>query len=493
MGFHENVGFRSVVSMSEREVEEKTGVKELSPIDVYKLLPRTNCKECGEENCMAFATKVVNREVSIDKCPPLLKKENEKAYKKLKEMLKPAIKEVVIGTGDKAVKVGGKLVMYRHELAYFNPTAIAIDVTDEMSDAEVLERIRKTAGFNFEYIGSILKLDMIAVRSVSNDPEKFKAVVKKVVENTNLPLILCSLNPNVLEAGVMAAPKARPLLYAATKNNWKEMAELALMYNCPLAVFAPNDLKLLKSLTKTLLAYGVEDLVLDPGTFSGEGMVDTLNNFVMIRRAACRRGDELCGFPLIGVPMVAWMDRGDAPEEIAKWREAYLASLLIVRFADIAIMHSADGWSLLPPVVLRQNIYTDPRKPVAVSPGLRTFGTPDENSPVMFTTNFALTYYTVASDIEAAKLNAYLLVVDTEGIAVDSAVAGRKLTAEKVADALKASEVENKVKHRKLIIPGKATRLSGEIEELSGWQILVGPRDSSEIPKFLQEKWQTQT
>jgi len=471
-------------------VKGKVGIRELSPIDVYKLLPRTNCKECGEENCMAFATKVVNREVAIEKCPPLLTKEYKKAYRQLKEMLKPAVKEVVVGVGDHARKIGGKLVMYRHEFTYFNPTAIAIDVTDEMSDEEALDRIKRTEGFSFEYIGQTLKLDMVAVHSTSDDPEKFKATVRKVAENTNLPLILCSLKPNVLEAGLMAIPKSRPLLYAATKDNWKDMAELALMYNCPLAVFAPNNLKLLKSLANTLLEYGVEDLVLDPGTFPSEGLIDTLNNFTMIRRAACKRGDELLGFPLIGVPMVAWMERGEAPEEIVKWREAYLAAMLIVRFADIVIFHSVDGWSLLPNVILRQNIYTDPRKPVAVEPGLRVFGTADENSPVMFTTNFALTYYTVASDIESGKINAYLIVVDSEGIAVDSAVAGRKLTAEKVADAIKASGIENKVKHRKLIIPGKATRLSGEIEELSGWQVLVGPRDSSDIPKFLQEKWQ---
>jgi acetyl-CoA decarbonylase/synthase complex subunit gamma len=249
-------------------------------------------------------------------------------------------------------------------------------------------------------------------------------------------------------------------------------------------------MKLLKSLTKTLIAYGLKDLVLDPGTFPSDGLADTLSNFTMIRRAACKRGDELSGFPLIGVPLVAWTERSNAPEEIAKWREAYLAGMLIVRFADILIMHNVDGWALLPPVVLRQNIYTDPRKPVAVESGLRVFGTPDENSPVMFTTNFALTYYTVASDIESAKLNTYLLVIDTEGIAVDSAVAGRKLTAEKVADAVKTSGIENKVKHKKLLIPGKAARLSGEIEEMSGWQVLVGPRDSSDIPKYLKEKWQ---
>ncbi len=468
----------------------RAGIKELSPIDIYKLLPRINCKECGEENCMAFATKIVNREVQVDQCPPLLKKENEKAYAQLKEMLKPAVKEVVVGAGAKAVKLGGKLVMYRHEFTYSNPTAIAIDVTDEMPEAEALSRIRRTEQFSYEYIGYTLKLDMIAVRSTSGDPEKFQTIVKKVIENTNLPLILCTLNPNVAEAGLMAAPKARPLLYAATMDNWKDMAELALMYNCPLVVSAPNDLSMLVSLTKTLLAYGVQDLVLDPGTFMNEGLADTLNNFTMLRRAACKVGEDLAGFPLLGVPMVAWANKGESADEIVKWREAYLAAMLIVRYADILVMHGVDGWSLLPNTVLRQNIYTDPRKPVAVDPGLKVFGTPDENSPVFFTTNFALTYYTVASDIESSKINAYLIVVDTEGSAVDSGVAGRKLTAEKVAEALKATGVESKVKHRKLIIPGKASRISGEIEELSGWKVQVGPRDSSEIPKYLLEKWQ---
>ena len=476
--------------MTEREVK-KVGVRELSPIDVYMLLPKTNCKECGEENCMAFAAKVVNREVVVMQCPPLLKKEYEKNYKQLSEMLKPAIREVAIGTGDGAVAIGGKLVMYRHEFTYFNPTAIAIAVTDEMPDEELLGRVKKTQEFIYEYIGTALKLNMIAIRSTSNDPEKFRSAVKKAAENTSLPLILCSFNPTVVESGLMAIPKRRPLIYAATKDNWKDMAELALMYDCPLAVFAPNDLTLLRSLVKTLTEYGVEDLVMDPGTFPSEGFADTLNNFTMIRRAGCNKGDELLGYPLIGTPIVAWTEPTDAPE-VNAWKEAYVASMLINRYADILIMHSTDGWVLLPITILRQNIYTDPRKPVAVEPGIRTFGKPDETSPVMFTTNFALTYYTVASDIESASIDSYLLVVDSEGIAVDSAVAGRKLTAETVAEAIKESKVEGKVKHRKLIIPGKAARLSGEIEELSGWEVLVGPGDSSGIPKFLQEKWGSQ-
>ncbi len=474
--------------MSERE-GKKSGIKEVSPIDVYMLLPKTNCKECGEENCMAYATKLVNREVTLEQCPPLLKDENDKIYKQLWEMLKPSINEVVIGSDEHSVKVGGKYVMYRHEFTYTNPTAIALDVTDEMSDEELLERVKWTEQFKYEYIGKTLRLDMIAIRSTSGDPEKFKATVKKIVETTALPFILCSFDSKILEAGLMTAPKSRPLLYAATKDNWKDMAELALMYNCPLAVFAPNDLNLLKSLSKTLTEYGVKDLVLDPGTLPGEGIGDTINNFTMIRRAAAKKGDELLGFPLIGTPITTWIENADAPKEIAEWNEAYLAATLINRYADLLILHSAEGWVLLPNVVLRQNIYTDPRKPVAVESGLRTIGAPSEISPVMFTTNFALTYYTVASDIESAKIDSYLLVVDSEGIAVDCAVAGRKLTADRVAEALKEAKIEEKVKHRKLIIPGKAARLSGEIEEASGWEVMVGPRDSSDIPKYLQEKW----
>jgi len=468
--------------------KETKGIKQLSPIDVYMLLPKTNCKECGENNCMAFATKVVNREIRIDQCPPLLTKANQKNYSKLKEMLKPAVKEVIVGVGDSAVNVGGKLVMYRHEFTYTNPTAIAIDVTDEMSDDELLSKLKKTQDFNYLYIGNNLKLQMIAVRSTSNDAEKFKAAVKKVAENTNLPIILCSFDAAILEAGLMAIPKARALLYAATKDNWKDMAELAMMYDCPLAVSAPNDISLLRSLVKTLNAYGLEDLVLDPGTFTSAGLGDTINNFTMIRRAAFGMGDELLGYPLIGTPIVAWTEPANSPT-VNAWKEAYVASMLVDRYADILIMHGTEGWALLPLTVLRQNLYTDPRKPVAVEAGLRTIGTPDENSPVMMTSNFALTYYTVEQDIESVGKSAYLLVVDSEGTAIDSGVAGRKLTAETVADAIKESKLEEKVKHRKLIIPGKAARISGEIEELSNWEVLVGPRDSSGIPKFLQEKW----
>jgi len=485
--------------MSEREI--KKGVRGLSPIDAYTLLPRTNCKKCGEANCMAFAAKLVNREVSLEGCPPILEKEHIKEYKKLEEMLAPAIKEIVIGAGDRAVKIGGKLVMYRHEFTYHNPIALAFDVTDEMparprfsGEEALLDRVKKVEGFSYEYIGRELKLDMIAVRSTSNDSTAFRSTVGTVTELTEMPLILCTFDPNVMEAGLVAASGRRPLIYAATKKNWKEMADLALMYDCPLTIFAPNDLSLLRSLSKTLMEYGVKDLVLDPGTFPDEGLSETVNNFTMVRRNACKGGDELFGFPLIGTPITAWLN-GEEPKEMLAWKEAYLGSTLMTRYADILIMHSVDGWSQLPLVVWRFNIYTDPRKPVSVDPELYTFGEPNEKSPVMLTTNYALTYFTVESDLKKFGGNYYLIVADTEGISVESAVAGRYLTAESIAEAVKNSGIAEKVGHKHLIIPGMAARLSGETEDelknigLSGWHVMVGPRDSSGIGKFLDEKW----
>jgi len=243
------------MNMTERQV--KRGIRQLSPIDVYMLLPRTNCKECGEANCMAFAAKLVNREVSLEQCPPILKKEHEKAYKKLQDILAPVIKEITIGTGEHAVKIGGKLVMYRHEFTYHNPASIAFDVTDEMplharfaGEEAVIDRVKKVENFLYNYIGRDLKLDMVNIRSTSNDPTTFKSAVEEVTKTTDLPLILCAFDPSVMEAGLIAASGRKPLIYAATKDNWKEMADLALMYNCPLAIFAPNDLDLLRSLSK---------------------------------------------------------------------------------------------------------------------------------------------------------------------------------------------------------------------------------------------------
>ena len=462
--------------------------KELSPIEVYTMLPRTNCKECGESNCMAFAAKLVNREATLQECTPLLEPKSQSSYEKLWDLLKPSVRAVEVGTGERKVTLGGEYVVYRHEFTYFNPTAIAIDVGDEMPDEEFEARVKTASDFKYNYIGMTLTLDLLAIRSTSNDPEKFETAVKKAAALTDMPFILCAPNPTVMEQGLSAVGDRRPLIYAATKDNWKEMADLALMYGCPLVASAPFDLDALRSVARTLWEYGVEDIVLDPGTMIEDGASATLDNFTILRLSAIDEEDEYLGFPLLGTPIAAWAEEAEDPV-INEWNETVIASTLICRFADALVIHSVSGWSLLPLVILRQNIYTDPRKPVAVEAGVFPYGEPDEMSPVLLTTNFALTYYTVASDIESAKLTCYLVVVDTEGISVESAVAGRKLTADNISEAMESFKVGDLVKHRHLVIPGRAARLSGEIQEASGWTVSVGPLDSSGIASYLDEKW----
>jgi acetyl-CoA decarbonylase/synthase complex subunit gamma len=266
------------------------------------------------------------------------------------------------------------------------------------------------------------------------------------------------------------------------------MAELALEYECPLVAYSPMDLDTLKSIVLTLEAYGLEDIVLDPGTQPIEHMSTNLDIFTTLRWDSINEEEEGLGYPLLGAPMVAWSVEAEDPV-LNEWNEAQLAGALIARFADMIVIHGISGWSLLPQVFLRSNIYTDPRKPVSVEAEVVTIGSPTEDSPVLMTTNFALTYFTVANDIENAKVDSYLLVVDSEGMSVESAVAGRKMTADSVAEAIKEFKLEELVKHRNIIIPGRSARLSGEIQEASGWSVSVGPLDSSGIAKYVEEKW----
>ena len=471
-----------------QEKKRKKSIKEISPLDVYKLLPKTNCGECRESNCMAFATRVVNGELTITDCPPLFTDEHHEARTELLDLLAPPVRVVTIGKDDHSITIGGKYVLQRHEFTYHNPPPIAIDVHDLLPEAELLDRVRQIEQFSYNYIGRTLVLNAIAIRSTSHDPAVFGQVVKKIAEISQYPVILCSFDPAVMEAGLSEIPASHPLMYAATRENWKSMAELSLKYHAPLAVFAPNDLSLMRSLTKTLHTSGVSDLVLDPGTFAESGLPDTISNFSLIRTQACRDHDELFGFPILGAPIAVWAGE-EISEEVLKWREAITASMLLSRYADLLIMHSLDGWVLLPQLIWRFNLYTDPRKPVSVEAGVKIFGKPDRDSPVLMTTNYALTYFTVESDIKAANLDCYLVVVDTGGISVESAVAGRIFTPESIASSLRAYDIKSLVNHTTLILPGLAARISGDTEDVTGWHILVGPKDSSGLSHYIREYW----
>ncbi|MHA1907219.1 MAG: acetyl-CoA decarbonylase/synthase complex subunit gamma [Candidatus Thorarchaeota archaeon] len=462
------------------------------PMEIYPLLPGTNCQDCGEANCMAFATKLAEHTVKMKACLPLIDEaQYAKKLAKLEVLIRPPVREVVIGTGDKAAAIGGKLVLYRHDLRYSNETSIFIDIADTLDNEGLLRSVKAIEDWTYVYIGQNLRLDGIALRGVSKDPQTFAKAAKHIASVTDWPIALCSLDPKMLAAAANAIADKRPLLYAATLDTWVEVGEIATKHNLPLVAYAPGNLDDVATLVNTLRAVGVDDIVIDPGTAARGGLGATINNLTQLRRSTTINDNESLGYPLLGTPISVWdgHKEGEAPE-LTKWDETLVAAAQIVRYTDMVIVHSLDFWTNLPLTFLRNNIYTDPVKPVAVEAGLMEYGNVGRDSPVMYTTNFALTFFTVESDIKQGNVDAYLVVVDTEGMSVQSAVAGRKLTADKVAETLAEVGIADKVDHRILISPGMAARISGETEEASGWTVKVGTQDSSGIPKYIQEdRW----
>ncbi len=460
-----------------------------SPLQVYKYLPQINCAECGDATCMAFAAHLIDRSKKLEDCPPLLKDEFRKKYLELQTLLAPEIREVTIGTGEHAKKIGGDDVLYRHQLTFFNPTAFAYDVWDTMQEQELVERVNKIQNFRKFYVGKFLKVDMIAVRCVSGEALRFASAVKKVNETTKLPLILCSFDPAVLKAGLEMVKDKNPLIYAATDTNWSEVAELALNYKVPVVLFS-SDLDKLKSLALTFQETGIKDLVLDPGTYpQGKQLKETFERFIKLRRAGIKEGQKEIAFPLMAVPLNAWLVYKDAVT--ASYWETVLASVLTVRYGDVMILHSLEPYAVLPQVHLRDTVYTDPRTPVKVAPGVNEVGSPTKESPVIVTTNFALTYYTVESDLSSNKISCYLAAVDTDGIGVEASVAGGQLTAAKIRDTFQKAnfEFKEKTSHSTLILPGLAARLQGDVEDATGLRVLIGPPDSGRIPGWMEKNW----
>lgn len=455
-------------------------------MDVYKMLPGINCKKCGVDTCMAFASKLIERAATPDDCPPLFEDQYAQKREGLIKLLSPPVKEVIIGTGEKALRIGGEEVIYRHELTYFNPTGFFYDVDDTMSSEDIKKRAKEIEEFGVEKIGQILGLDGVALRCKSGDSASFGEAVLALTETTELPLILCSYDPEVLQVGAEIALDRRPLLFAATPDNWEDLSKVAIDNKCPLVASVPGDVEGLLDLSRKLKRAGVEDIVLDIGTnLLGDALAETINNLAILRRLAVEEELPEAMYPILGVPMVAWLGSSDEVE--SAFEEAAIAAAELLRYCDVLIMHSTEIWSNLPLLNLRLNIYTDPRVPVSVESKLYEIGSPDEQSPVFLTTNFALTYFTVASDLESAKIPSYVLVADTEGLAVEVSMAGKKITPDVIQDIFKRSDIEKKVKHRRLIIPGVSARIKGELEDATGWEIIVGPKDSSQIQGFLQK------
>ncbi len=443
----------------------------LTGIEIFKKLPKTNCGECGVPTCLAFAMKLAAGQAELASCPYV----SAEAKAALEEASAPPIRPVTIGSGEKALKIGGETVMFRHEKRFVSPTGIAVLVTDRMTEAEVDNRLKKLNELKFERVGLTLQAELVALKGESGDPAQFESLVKKVKEKLDgKSMVLISEDPKVLTAGAKACAERKPLLYAATPSNADAMAGLAKEISAPLAVKG-SSLDELAELTTKLTAAGLKDLVLDSGARTPKKV---LEDQIIIRRAALMKKFRPLGFPTITFPC----DMTDDP-----MKETLIASMLVAKYGGIVVLSDIEGHTLFPLLLERMNIFTDPQRPMATTEGIYEIGGPNENSPVLVTSNFSLTYFIVSGEIEGSRVPSWLLVKDTEGLSVMTAWAAGKFGADVIAPFVKKCGIAEKVKHRKLIIPGYAAVISGELEEeLPDWKIAIGPREAGHIPAYLK-------
>ncbi len=443
----------------------------LTGIQIFKLLPKTNCGECGVPTCLAFAMALAAGKAELASCPYV----SDEAKAQLSEAAAPPIRPLTIGVGDNALKIGGETVLFRHEKTFVNPPGFAVLITDTMDDADVGERLKRFNELRFERVGLTLRPELVAVKDESGDAAKFVALIERVKKETDAGLILMSEKTEVLAGGVKVCADRVPLIYAVTNGNADALANLAQEHKCPVAVKA-KDLDELSRLTTKLDQAGIKDIVLDPGSRTlGRAFQDE----ILVRRAALQKKFRPLGYPTITFPC----EMTDDP-----MKETLLAAAFVAKYGGIVVLSDFQGHSLFPLLVERMNIYTDPQRPMTMKEGIYEIGNPDENSPVMITTNFALTYFVVSGEIEASRVPSYLLVMDTEGLSVLTSWAAGKFVGDAMGIFIKKSGIGEKVARKRIIIPGLVAAVSGDLEEELGsdWEVAIGPREAAHISAFLK-------
>ncbi|HMB30655.1 MAG TPA: acetyl-CoA decarbonylase/synthase complex subunit gamma [Desulfohalobiaceae bacterium] len=442
----------------------------LTGIQIFKMLPQTNCKECGCATCLAFAMNLAAGKAELDDCPYV----SEEAREKLAEASAPPIRPVKMGKGVRKLTVGGETVEYRHEKTFYNQTGLAATVNSDITEDELKKKLTVWNAIQHERVGYNLRPELVALKDVNQDKDAFAKVAKYIAENSEFNLILMAEDKEVMQAGIEASKFKRPLMYAATADNIDDFGQMAKDNDLPLAVRAESRDDL-PSLTDKLTEMGVKDLVLDSGSREPK---QCLEDQVVIRRSALRDKNKSVGFPTICFPseMASNIDI-----------EALLGAMFVAKYGAITVFSDFSPEAIFPILLQRLNIFTDPQRPMTVVEGIYEIGKPDENSPVLVTTNFALTYFIVSGEIEGSKVPSWLLIKDSEGLSVLTAWAAGNFSGDDVGMFIKKSGIEDKVKHKKLIIPGYAAAIMGDIEEeLSGWKVTVGPREAAHIPSFLK-------
>ena len=441
----------------------------VTPLDVYKYLPKTNCKKCGVDTCIAFSIQLINRQAKIEDCIPL----SEENKIPLNTLLRLPIKEIEIGIKNDAIKVGGEEILYRHDKKFNNPPALGLMISDKLQKSEIVSKIKDFNSFFYERIGTSLKFDILAISFDNGNLD----VINIVKENYSGPLILKSSDPKIIEGALARCESEKSLIYGINENNWDEMLEIAKKHNCPVVVSENTSLKGLEQMIDTIKSKNFDDIIINVRC---DDFAEYLQKATILRRFAVDENSDSFGYPII-----TDLTYHSNPNNVMS------ASLGILKYASIILLDKIDYTDCLPLLVLRQNIYADPQKPIQIEAKLYEIGNPNENSPVLLTTNFSLTYFSVTEDIGASKIPAYLIVAPVEGLSVLTAWGAGTLDAELIAKSIQKSKIEKKVSHKKLIIPGLIAHLKGEIEEESGWDVIVGPRDSSKLLTFLAREAKT--
>jgi acetyl-CoA decarbonylase/synthase complex subunit gamma len=413
--------------------------------------------------------KVAQKQASIDECAYV----SDDAKAALEGASAPPIRLITIGEGESKLQIGNETVMFRHEDTFYHPPGIAVRVPDDLEADALAARVAAIGALKFVRIGMDIRVDVVAVDNVSGDAGRFKAAVE-TASRLGLPMVLMARGASQMAAALEVCADKKPLVHAAGPDNWEEFARMAKEKGCPLAVKAP-DLSATAELTGKIKAAGVEDMVLD---VTADGLCPTLQNLTMVRRLSLKKGARELGYPCMAVAA-----GNDVFAEVAQ------AATYAAKYAGIVVTSLSEAEQILPLLTVRQNVFTDPRKPIQVEPTVYEIGAANAKSPVLITTNFSLTYYTVEGEVEASRVPAYIGVIDTEGTSVLTAFASDKLTAEGVAALLKSDALKDKVGHKKVIIPGYVAAMSGALQDESGWEVIVGPREASGIPKFLKTMW----
>ncbi len=444
----------------------------LTGIQILKMLPKTNCGECGIPTCLAFAMKVAAGQVEVDECPDV----SDEAREEISAASAPPIRTIKLGTGDDTLTLGGETVLFRHEKRFENPTGIGVLISTDMSDTDIDGRIERFNKLEYERVGVLMKSDIIAVKDAKNDEASFTALVQKTLDGSaRANLILMSDTAATLAAAAKLCGDRTPLLYGATMDNVSDMAQLSKDAGAPIGVKA-NNLDNCVEIADALLGEGLKDLVIDTGSRT---MKATLEDNIVARRAAIGAKNKSLGFPTVTFPC----EMTDDP-----LMEAMIASTLVAKYAGIVILSDLQGETLFPLFLERLNIFTDPQRPMVVEEDIYPLTGPGEDSPVIITCNFSLTYFIVSGEIEGSKVPSWFLIKDTEGLSVLTAWAAGKFGADLIAQFVNKCGIADKVNHRDLIIPGYLASIKGELEEeLPDWKIIIGPREAGHLPAFLKE------